>query len=122
MPAVMKIKQKPKGIGCDVKTAADVLSGILLNLEINEGKDVMKDLRWQKELGAGTATTLRVTEACMEQDRLWRFLVCVCEDSCPAPLTWATLSWYREDSLQKVSHQVYSCQMTEDQPSQQPQI
>ena len=39
MPAVMKIKQKPKSVGCEVKTLADVLSGMMINLEINKGKE-----------------------------------------------------------------------------------
>ena len=62
MPAVMKIKRKPKGVGCEVKTLADVASGVMINLEINEGKEAMKETRWQRELGAGTATTLRLSE------------------------------------------------------------
>lgn len=62
MPAVMKIKRKPKGIGCEVKTAADAGSKIMLRMEINEGKDGMKDKKWQKDFGAGTATALRLTE------------------------------------------------------------
>lgn len=62
MPAVMKIKRKPKGVGCEVKTICDSASRIMVGMEINEGKDVMCNKKWQRELGAGTATTLRLTE------------------------------------------------------------
>ena len=75
MPTVMKIKRKPKGVGCEVKTLADVASGIMVNLEINEGKEAMKEKRWQRELGAGTATTLRLSEPWHGSGRI------VCGDS-----------------------------------------
>ncbi|XP_050298561.1 piggyBac transposable element-derived protein 4-like [Anthonomus grandis grandis] len=61
MPAVIKIQRKPKGVGCECKTIADVQSGIMIGLEINEGKEAMQKKEWQRELGAGTATTLRLT-------------------------------------------------------------
>lgn len=61
MPAVIKIKRKPKGVGCECKTIADVQSGIMIGMEINEGKDAMQQKTWQREFGAGTATTLRLT-------------------------------------------------------------
>ncbi|KAG8302911.1 hypothetical protein J6590_020665 [Homalodisca vitripennis] len=62
MPAVMKIKRKPKGVVCEVKTICDSTSRIMIGLEINEGKEEMKNKKWQKDFGAGTATTLRLTE------------------------------------------------------------
>ncbi|XP_069354527.1 piggyBac transposable element-derived protein 3-like [Maniola hyperantus] len=62
MPAVMKIKRKPKGVGCEVKTACDSGTNIMIRMEINEGKESMSAKKWQRELGAGTATTLRLTE------------------------------------------------------------
>lgn len=62
MPAVMKIKRKPKGVGCEIKTICDSTSRIMIGMEINEGKEEMKSKKWQKEFGAGTATTLRLTK------------------------------------------------------------
>lgn len=62
MPAVMKIKRKPKGIGCEAKTLADADSNIMIRIKLNEGKDLMSRKKWQAELGAGTATILRLTE------------------------------------------------------------
>ena len=44
---MMKIKRKSKGVGCKVKTIADALSGVMINLKINEGKDIMKEKQWQ---------------------------------------------------------------------------
>lgn len=63
MPSVIKIARKPKGVGCECKTVADVQSGVMIGLEINEGKNVMSQKKWQRELGAGTATTLRLTSS-----------------------------------------------------------
>ncbi|KAG8262481.1 hypothetical protein J6590_052126 [Homalodisca vitripennis] len=37
-------------------------SRIIIGLEINEGKEEMKNKKWQKDFGAGTATTLLLTE------------------------------------------------------------
>ena len=47
MAAVMETKRMSKGVGSEVKTTADVATGII-NLEINEGKEAMKAMkRWQ---------------------------------------------------------------------------
>lgn len=62
MPSVIKIKRKPKGVGCECKTLADAQSTIMVRLEINEGKTRMATKKWQSQLGAGTATTLRLTQ------------------------------------------------------------
>jgi hypothetical protein len=61
LPAVIKIKRKPKGIGCECKTLADVQSGVMIAIEINEGKTAMQQKEFQQEFGAGTVTTLRMT-------------------------------------------------------------
>ena len=62
LPKVIKIKRKPKGIGCEAKTVADTLSGVMIGIELNEGKEAMSKKRWHSSLGATTATTLRLTE------------------------------------------------------------
>ena len=62
MPKVIKIRSKPKGIGCEAKTIADALSGIMVGLELNEEKEAMAEKRWHAEHGATIATTLRLTE------------------------------------------------------------
>jgi hypothetical protein len=60
LPAVIKIKRKPKGIGRECKTLADVQSGVMIPIENNEGKTAMQQKEFQQEFGAGTATTLRM--------------------------------------------------------------
>lgn len=62
MPAVIKIKRKPKGVGCEAKTIADSQTNIMIGLELNEGKNDMSNKKWQRQFDAGTATTLRLTE------------------------------------------------------------
>lgn len=41
MPHVTKIARKPKGVGAEVKSLADGESGVLLGLEIMEGRELM---------------------------------------------------------------------------------
>ena len=38
LPRVIKIKRKPKEVGCEAKTFADILPGIMIGMEVNEGK------------------------------------------------------------------------------------
>ena len=54
MPAVMKIKRKSKGVGCEIKNLANSASRIIFRTEVNEGKDTMATKVHQKELGTGT--------------------------------------------------------------------
>ena len=75
MPTVIKIKRKPKGVGCEIKSVAYASTNIMLAIEINEGKDTMATKKWQKEFGAGTATTLRLTDTWHGSGRM------VCGDS-----------------------------------------
>lgn len=62
MPHVTKIARKPKGIGCELKSACDGESGIMLRLEIQEGAEAMKDKKWANMYKYHTAVTLRLTE------------------------------------------------------------
>jgi hypothetical protein len=75
MPHVTKIKRKPQGVGLEMKDACDVMSGIMLRLELCEGKEAMLEKPFQRELGAGTATLLRLTKPWWETGRI------VCADS-----------------------------------------
>lgn len=45
MPTVIKMKRKPRGIGCEVKTLADSCTR-MFRLEINEGKNRMTEKKW----------------------------------------------------------------------------
>ena len=62
LPRVIKIKRKPKGVGCEAKTIADALSGIMIGIELNEGKQRNARKRWHSIHGATTSTTLRLTQ------------------------------------------------------------
>jgi hypothetical protein len=75
LPHVTKIKRKPKGVGLEIKDACDVMSGIMLRLELCEGKDAMRRKPFQRELGAGTAALLRLTRPWWGSGRI------VCADS-----------------------------------------
>ena len=56
-----KIIRKPKGVGTEVKCLADGVVGIMLQMEICEGKDAEAEKEWSY-LPAGTAQTLRLSE------------------------------------------------------------
>jgi hypothetical protein len=62
MPHKTKIMRKPKGVGCEIKSAADVDTGIMIRLEILEGRDIMSTKKYVSEYGASTAVTLRLVE------------------------------------------------------------
>ena len=62
LPRVIKIKRKPKGVGCEAKTIADALSGIMIGIELNEGKEQNARKRWHSTHGATMSTTLRLTQ------------------------------------------------------------
>jgi hypothetical protein len=63
MPHLVKIARKPEGVGAEFKSLADPYTGIILFLEIQEGKDAMRAKDWCRELGAGAACTMRMTRS-----------------------------------------------------------
>jgi len=62
MPHLVKIARKPEGVGAEFKSLADPYTGILLHLELQEGKDAMRAKERYAELGAGAACTWRMTK------------------------------------------------------------
>lgn len=62
MPHVTKIPRKPKGVGLEFKCVADVSSGIMLGLEIHEGKDAMAEKEFAGQYQKHVATTLRLVK------------------------------------------------------------
>lgn len=56
------LPRKPTPLGIMLKTVVDARAGILLNAEICEGKAVDATKKWQEELGAACAYTLRLSE------------------------------------------------------------
>ena len=49
MPHVTRIERKPKGVGCEHKDCADADTKVILQLEIQEGADVMADMEYMAE-------------------------------------------------------------------------
>ena len=50
MPHVTRIERKPKGVGCELKDCADADTKVILQLEIQEGADVMADMEYMSLL------------------------------------------------------------------------
>jgi hypothetical protein len=76
--------RKPKGVGCELKSAADVDTGILIKLEIVEGKDPMSSKEFVAEFGPSTAMTLRLVKDLFGTGRT------ICADSAFASVKTAT--------------------------------
>ena len=62
MPHVVKIVRKPKGVGCEIVDIACAESGVIMQLEIAEGKDAERAKKYAAEFGHGTAVTLRLSQ------------------------------------------------------------
>lgn len=69
IPHTTKIARKPKGVGAEFKSAACGYSGIIIQIEIQEGKDAMRLKRFAPTHGAGASTTFRLTEPWHGQGR-----------------------------------------------------
>ena len=57
----IKIIRKPHPIGNEIKNMADAVTKIVMNMELYEGKEYMKEKDHVKEYGATTATTIWLT-------------------------------------------------------------
>ena len=64
IPRVIQSRRKLMGIGCEANTGHmhGVTSGIMLGLELNEGKEALAAKQWHAEQGATTSTTFRLTK------------------------------------------------------------
>ena len=62
VPHLSKIIRKPQGIGVEYKNVADAQTGIMLFLEIQEGKEAMAGKRYCDRYPKSVALTLRMTE------------------------------------------------------------
>ena len=67
---VIYIRRKPEPWGHELWTVVDKESGICTNFELNEGKEITRQLKYFAEFGATTATTLRLLEPYFESHRL----------------------------------------------------
>ena len=59
-PHKTKIARKPEGVGCELKSAADGMSGIILQLELMEGSEAQSKKPGHAEYGEGTSQLLRL--------------------------------------------------------------
>ena len=63
MPHVTRIDRKPKGVGCEIKNCADADTKVMLQLEIQEGAEIMCTREYVADYKlAGTAQVLRLTK------------------------------------------------------------
>jgi hypothetical protein len=65
------IPRKPQPYGYELWTLVDVKSGICVNFEMNEGKEVTQLREYVAQYGATTATTLRI---CRPYFDTWRLI------------------------------------------------
>ena len=63
VPHLSCIFRKPKPLGKEFKAVACYVTGALLLIEFQRGKEGMKHRKYQKELGSTAACTKRMTEA-----------------------------------------------------------
>jgi hypothetical protein len=63
MPHLSYVPHKPVPLGCEAKYMADSTSGVMMYIELQEGKTRMKRLRFADEYPATVATTLRMVAA-----------------------------------------------------------
>jgi hypothetical protein len=62
LPHATKILRKPKGVGAELKSLADGVTGILVSIDIQEGKNVMDTKPFVASHGATTGCVLRLLE------------------------------------------------------------
>ena len=63
MPHVSKIDRKPTGVGTELKDAADAESKVIIQIEIQEGKEEMNTKEYMDVYKkAGTAQVLQLTK------------------------------------------------------------
>ena len=60
LPNISFVMRKPKPLGTEFKTAVDADTGIMIYMEIQEGKDPMRGKEHAPELGVTSACVLRV--------------------------------------------------------------
>ena len=70
MPHKTKIVRKPEGVGAELKSMACGSTGILLKLDIMEGKDANRRKSFSAEFGEGTAVVLRLCSSLFGSGRI----------------------------------------------------
>jgi hypothetical protein len=62
LPNISFVVRKPEPLGTEFKTSACPTTGVMTMMEIQRGKEGMKDKKYNRELGATTGCTLRLLE------------------------------------------------------------
>jgi hypothetical protein len=68
LPNISYIPRKPVPLGTEVKSACDG-TGVMLHMEVQKGKDAMKEADFAGELGVNTAIALRVAYGAARRKR-----------------------------------------------------
>ena len=62
LPNITHIARKPEPLGTEKKCTACSSCKVMLHMEIQRGKDEMKKEKYNRELGATAACTVRLSE------------------------------------------------------------
>ena len=62
LPNLTSLPRKPEPLGTEFKCVTCSRSNVMLNLEIQRGKEGMKETRYHRDLGATAACTLCLGE------------------------------------------------------------
>ena len=76
LPHMSFVKRKPEPLGLENKNTCDGTSGVMLFMEMQEGKIRMARKKWLDKYSATTATTLRLVEGCNIRDGKKRTVHC----------------------------------------------
>ena len=68
LPNITHIPRKPEPLGTEFKCTACAQTGCMLYLELQRGKDAMREAAHCRELGSTAACTLRLAVARQEHD------------------------------------------------------
>ena len=108
MPHKTKIVHKPEGVGAEMKSLCCGVTGILLKLDIMEGKDHQATKPYHSEYGEGTVVTLRLTEEYFGSARVVHADSAFCKDTRGSKVTWSAIYGNGQDSFKGVS-QLLTC-------------
>ena len=64
LPNISYIFRKPKPLGTEFKTMVDADTGVMVHLEVQEGKDAMRSKEHHAQLGATAACCVRLAGGC----------------------------------------------------------
>ena len=108
MPHKTKIIRKPKGVGCEIKNLADGRTGVMLQLEIHEGKEAMGNKDWAALPAARNCTRAPFMSAMvwLTENRCGRLSFRHCDNRRGAAQKKSLFSGVGEDWNQRISEGV----------------